>query len=173
MLTTRTNYKGEITSSSSRNVLPVGYNDSKGYHLHAQKNEKSPCKQIWTVLLYIITAALFFQVGYLFMQYSATDVRNESQTRTTANTNEEYHKGLKNSIQNVGISTAKINEGHSLDSLSNSIKDATKSNIADATKSNIVNNGMNQGTRIVLSLFKCFSIIGLLTFRKSTKSFIN
>jgi hypothetical protein len=155
MLTTRTNHKGEITSSSSRNVLPVGYNDSKGFHLHSHKNEKSLCKQIWTVLLYIITAALFFQIGYLSMQYSATDVKMESQT---SNIDEGYHKGLKNIIQNVSISTVKINEGNSLDGLSNPVK--------DAIKSNIVNNGMDQGTRIVLFLFKCFLVIGLLTFRK-------
>jgi hypothetical protein len=154
MLTPRIIHRGEIAPSNSRNILPVGYNDSKGFHLHVHKNEKLLCKHIWTILLYIMTAAIFFQVGYLIMQYSTINVRNDSHTFTSALSDPDIDTNIlnidtslkdpRNFIPDVDISTAEKNNFVNVDSLSKPI--------IDATQSNIVESGSNQGTLMAVSV---------------------
>lgn len=163
MLTPRIIHRGETVPSNSRNVLPVGYNDSKGFHLNIHKNEKSLCKYIWTIFLYIMTAAVFFQVGYLIMQYSMIDVRNDSDTVTSALSDPDAVnnflnidtsiKDPRNLISDVDISTAKNNNIVHLDSLSKPIIDAT---------TNIVDSGGNQGTLIASSYVDGFPVKEML-----------
>jgi hypothetical protein len=154
MLTPRIIHRGEIAPSNSRNILPVGYNDSKGFHLHEHKNEKSLCKRIWTFLLYVVTAAIFFQVGYFIMQYSTIDVRNDSHTVTSALSDPDIGTNIlnidtgikvpRNLIPDVDIRTAEKNNIVHLDSLSKPIIDVTKSTIVDS--------GRNQGTLMAVSV---------------------
>lgn len=101
-----------------------------------------------------MTAAIFFQVGYLIMQYSTIDVRNDSHTVTSALSDPDIDtnflnidtslKDPRNLIPDVDISTAEKNNFVNVDSLSKPI--------IDATQSNIVESGSNQGTLMAVSV---------------------
>lgn len=175
MLTTRISNKAEVASSSSRNILPVGYNDSKGYHQHMHKNDKSAFKQVWTMLLYIITAALFFQFGYFFMQYSTADVSGNPHIINTALSDTAINgisndikdtssniPGVNTIVKNIGINGAKSNDVVDIDSANKPLIDTT------TASSSTINNVVNQKSQGTSFAFLCYWLLIHSLFESKT-----